>query len=314
MPVIQRNIFIFSSVFIFFLLAFSSKEFSPEFSGDFHGDSSKEIVLFTMPKTGTHLLRPLLEHLTQKQSTSYWSKEIDFPKKYFYDKNMTDLLLMLPNVVQAYWLHQPIPKNTFVHILDSLLYDDEFFVTHAAYSEEMEKIIAERRGVIFFLVRDPRDWVISVIKHPPASGLDIYGGMSNPIFASLDLHEKIDYIIDGTPDYYSVSETYARFLPWMNSPNCCPIRFEALLGPRGGVKSAEEQLVELRKISRALKIDIPDEDLLKAFDESFGTGIVFSKGKAGSWKEFFTEDQKVRSKELFGDLLIKLGYENDYNW
>src|SRR5437870_3041151 len=61
----------------------------------------QEFVLFTMPKTGTHLLRPLLEKLTEKSSVSYWSQEIYLPKTYLYDKNMTDLFLMLPNVVQA---------------------------------------------------------------------------------------------------------------------------------------------------------------------------------------------------------------------
>lgn len=274
----------------------------------------EEFVLFTMPKTGTHLLRPLLEYLTGKNSISYWSAAVDCPKSYLYDKNLTDLLLLLPNVVQAYWLHQPIPTETFTSVLDHLQDRDDFLVTHAPFSPEMEEVLQERNCLVFFLIRDPRDWVISVIKHPPISGLDIYGQpIGDRYFLSLDMNQKINYILDGTSKYYSTLAVLNRFLDWKDSEICCPLRFEALLGARGGY-SEQAQLAELRKISEALSLDVSDEDLLEAFKASFGTGIVFSKGKAGTWKEHFTEEHKKRFKELLGDVLIELGYEQDYNW
>jgi len=275
----------------------------------------QEIVLFTMPKTGTHLLRPLLERLTDKQSVSIWSKEIHCPKSYLYDKNLTNLFLQLPHVVQAYWLHQPIPTSCFVSILDGLQYTDDFLVTHAPYSEEMEKVLKERNSVVFFLIRDPRDWVISVIKHPPISGVDIYGGpIGDKRFLSLDMNQKIQYVIEGTPRYYSTAEVLDKFLPWMKSPICCTLRFEALLGPRGGSFTEKEQLVELRKIANALHLNVSDEQLLEAFEASYGKGVIFSKGKAGTWKDHFTDGHKELFKHMFGDTLIELGYEKDYNW
>lgn len=275
----------------------------------------EEFVLFTMPKTGTHLVRPLLEYLTEKNSISYWSTEVDCPKSYLYDKNMTNLFMLLPHVVQLYWLHQPIPTQSFVPILDNLQYSEDFLVTHAPFSLEMEAVLKERNSLVFFLIRDPRDWVISVIKHPPISGVDIYGGpLGDPYFLSLDTNQKIDYIIQGTPWYYSVSEVYDKFLPWMNSPICCALRFEALLGSQGGAYSEKEQMAELRKIANALHLEVSDEELLKAFHASFGKGAIFSKGKSGVWKEYFTEEHKELFKQLFGDILIKLGYEQDYHW
>ncbi len=274
----------------------------------------EEFALFTMPKTGTHLLRPLLENLTDKKSISYWCQEVDCPKTYLYDKNLTNLLMLLPNVLQPYWLNQPIPSKTFISVLNNLEYSDGFLVTHAPFSTEMEKICKERKCVVFFLIRDPRDWVISVIKHPPISGIDIYGApIGDNHFQSLDFNKKIDYIIKGTEWYYSCLEVFNLFLGWKNSSVCCPLRFEALLGPRGGY-TEQEQLVELRKIPQALHLDVSDDRLLEAFKMSFGKGTVFVKGKAGNWKESFTEGQKNLFKEHLGDVLIELGYENDYNW
>lgn len=308
------------ALLVFLVLAilwFSRNEFLPKQKQESLSDIAKksdEFVLFTMPKTGTHLMRPLLEHLTDKTSMSYWSKEVILPKTYLYDKNMTDLLLRLPNVVQAYWLHQPIPSDAFIPVLDDLYYDDEFFVTHAPFSKELENIMKERNTIVFFLIRDPRDWVISVIKHPPVSGVDIFGHKGNQHFLSLDFNGKINQVITGTPKYYSALEIFDKFVPWMNSPVCCTLRFEALLGPRGGTYSQEQQIIELRKIAAALNMNVSDEKLLEAFDQSFGTGTVFSKGKAGAWKEYFNEEHKELFKDVLGDVLIELGYEKDYNW
>ncbi len=40
----------------------------------------------------------------------------------------------------------------------------------------------------------------------------------------------------------------------------------------------------------------------------------FRKGVAGDWQNTFTLPVKDRFKELYGDLLIRLGYERDRNW
>lgn len=228
---------------------------------------------------------------------------------------MLNLLLTLPDSVQPYWLHQPIAKNCFVSVLDALQSKGDFFVTHAPYSVEMEHLMEKRNGIVFFLIRDPRDWVISVIRHPAISGVDIFGApIGDHSFVSLDTDQKIDYILNGNAVYYSTREILNKFLPWIKSPVCCSLRFEALLGPKGGSYSEKEQMRELRKIAKALHLDVSDAVLLEAFEASFGTGNTFSKGKSGSWKEYFKEHHKAKFKELLGDILIDLGYEKDYNW
>jgi hypothetical protein len=40
----------------------------------------------------------------------------------------------------------------------------------------------------------------------------------------------------------------------------------------------------------------------------------FRKGLAGDWKNHFNEQHKKRFKEIYGDLVVKLGYERDNSW
>ena len=125
---------------------------------------------------------------------------------------------------------------------------------------------------------------------------------------------KLITLYKGQKTIILASEVFQRFLPWLDSPVCCPLRFEALVGPRGGACSEEEHLAELRKITHALQIDISDEKLLEIFDEASAEKINLVKGKAGTWKEYFNEDHKDIFKDKFGDLLFKLRYENDDSW
>ena len=40
----------------------------------------------------------------------------------------------------------------------------------------------------------------------------------------------------------------------------------------------------------------------------------YRKGVAGDWRHHFNNEIKEKFKYLYGNLLIKLGYENDFNW
>ena len=44
------------------------------------------------------------------------------------------------------------------------------------------------------------------------------------------------------------------------------------------------------------------------------TNSHYRKGKRGDWRNHFNEKHKLVFKEKYGDLLIKLGYEKNYDW
>ena len=67
---------------------------------------------------------------------------------------------------------------------------------------------------------------------------------------------------------------------------------------------------------RGLDLEIPHEQaiqILKAGISPQKSG-TFRKGKPGDWREHFSEANKGRFKEIAGDLLVRLGYEDSDQW
>jgi hypothetical protein len=45
-----------------------------------------------------------------------------------------------------------------------------------------------------------------------------------------------------------------------------------------------------------------------------GRSYTFRAGKTGEWRKHFSADHKNKFKEIAGDLLVRLGYEEDQGW
>jgi hypothetical protein len=62
------------------------------------------------------------------------------------------------------------------------------------------------------------------------------------------------------------------------------------------------------RVPRALALQTLSDSINPA------TSPTFRSGKVGGWKRAFTEEHKQLFKEVTGDLLEKLGYEENGNW
>ena len=60
----------------------------------------------------------------------------------------------------------------------------------------------------------------------------------------------------------------------------------------------------------------PRETMLAALESSINPhkSPTFRSGKTGEWKKHFTEEHKKLFKEVAGDLLVRLGYEENNGW
>jgi hypothetical protein len=90
------------------------------------------------------------------------------------------------------------------------------------------------------------------------------------------------------------------------------IRFEELI---------EEKTATLRRIlnhaeKHGFPVNIPRKQALLLLDSAINpeTSPTYRSGKTGKWREAFTEEHKSIFKGIAGDLLIRLGYEEDENW
>lgn len=106
--------------------------------------------------------------------------------------------------------------------------------------------------------------------------------------------------------------------PALLGDNYLEVRYESLL---------TQPETEVRRILGFLGADASEQATRKCVDatgferlsrrksgQEDSSSVRFRKGVAGDWKNVFTERDKRIFREQAGDLLVKLGYENDSDW
>ena len=57
-----------------------------------------------------------------------------------------------------------------------------------------------------------------------------------------------------------------------------------------------------------------NQNIKDSYALPFGISSNFRSGKVGGWREEFSKDNIVHCKKIYGDALIKFGYETNYDW
>ena len=110
----------------------------------------------------------------------------------------------------------------------------------------------------------------------------------------------------------NVRERYDSYLGWLNQPDVLCLRFEDLILERDVALARILGFLEVR----GLDLQIPRDQAV----ETLKAGILpqqsgtFRKGEPGNWREHFTQTNKAQFKEVAGDLLVRLGYEELHDW
>lgn len=272
--------------------------------------NSSDLWLVTMRKAGTHMMTKFLRLLTANNE-----------QEYNYVKETSDDYragLVIANT----------PKHCvkFGH----LPYQKEDYQYHQLYNQK--KIL---------LVRDPRDILVSGShfipkifelsnqNSPPPWAVD-YVTTAGPFlerYAKLPLDERLtcmitqkvpDKLLEFTPLYYQ--EDTSKFIPpfdfakqihaaadFMSSPDTLVIRFEDLIGPKGG-GSIEAQKKCFEKIARFVGAYYNNDMYEKLSGDLYGGSFTFRKGSKNSWKTSFSEKNIKLFEKHFGKDLVQMGY------
>ncbi len=142
---------------------------------------------------------------------------------------------------------------------------------------------------------------------------DAYVSYAHWIYNSdISEEEKIDRIFEDI-GYFEMSKGLSVFI---NDCRFYIVRFEDLIGPKGG-GDKEKQTKTIYELANYIGMPISEMQASLYGDQLFGDSSrrrTFRNGQIGSWKKAFNESQKKWFKEHFGDELIRLGYEHDYEW
>lgn len=274
-----------------------------------------KIFIIGIPKCGTWLLDKFINLSTKKENGLYK----------FYFHGILRKRLSEENAIQ---LFNPSEK-IFNHCLKNLSYN-EYLISHLIYDRKYEELLKKNNFKVVFIIRDPRDQLISRIFYtynypkPYAglqhlsfdellSGLIGAGALPNQKFDDL-ISSHLSYLL--SPEFKAISritDFYETFLPWSKSSMVYTTRFEDIVGPNGG-GSLRKQIEEINNISKFLNLNLTQEKICEITSQLFGGTNTFREGKLGKWKEYFKPHHIDEFKKIGGHLLIELGYEKDLNW
>lgn len=229
---------------------------------------------------------------------------------------------------------------------DEIRWDDSFlnFVRHleAGYfsswhyqwSQALSDIVSDNGIKVVFLYRDPRahlasymHFILETNDHPWHDYLA--GCLRTPAERMRNLIEGFSYdklpLVQpkGSPKlplsskdpavrarkFGGVRERYLRFENWLREASCFRVRFEDVVGPKGG-GSAERQIGVVRRLMAFTGVCNGAADPRDVADALFDTNTVtFRKGRIDSWRDDFTPELRELFLREFGDKLALWGYE-----
>jgi hypothetical protein len=173
--------------------------------------------------------------------------------------------------------------------------------------------VATPAFIPYFIFRDPRDVVVSHVFY--VTDMEMRH-VHHEYYASLpDFDARLKTSILGRPDmeveFPDIAGRFAPYLGWLDQPSVMAIHFEDLVNDR---RTTLDRIVD-RFLAR-LSLPISRQSILGSLEASINPGKspTFRSGKAGEWRKYFTPEHKQIFKDVAGDLLLQLGYEEDFDW
>ena len=177
------------------------------------------------------------------------------------------------------------------------------------------KLLTQDGWATIFIYRDPRDMLVSHVFY--ATEMNEQHGMYQYYNEYLHtMEERINAAIEGVnvPGYElaSVRQRYDSYLGWLDEDGVLPVKFEDLILAR---KETIFRIIDFlnERGFRSIISKSEEAQILESAIQPRKSG-TFRRGEPGNWREYFTEKNKQRFKEIAGDLLIRLGYEQNNQW
>ena len=244
------------------------------------------------PKSGSHLLLQILNGFTQMMPIKYVDAE------------------------PVRTITQNGRRRTKEEVLDELKRIPRGVIGWGYVEANAENIsvLCQPGRVNYFIYRDPRDMLVSQVFF--ATDMHEGHGMHEFYRSLPDFGERLKIAITGIDQgglkMVSVKQRYEGVFAWLEKPHVMCIRFEELINNRDA--SLHDMLDEVEKTG--YKIPTPRETAMEILIEAINPkkSHTFRSGKTGGWREYFTEEHKSLFKDIAGDMLVRLGYEENNDW
>ncbi len=242
----------------------------------------------SFPKSGTNLLMQILRGLERLDA--------------FLDRGMFILT------------YQRGRKRTPAEIARDLarLQAGEIAGGHLFATDENLALLRNRGARCYFIYRDPRDVVVSHAYYvTDMARTHAHHEYYAHVLSSME--ERITTSIMGRPaggiEFPDIRARFEPYLGWLDQDFVLPLRFEDLIHNRQH---------ELGRILDHLEaggyhLPVSREQALEALERAINPARspTFREGRTGAWREHFTAEHRRLFAQVSGDLLKRLGYEEE---
>jgi hypothetical protein len=250
------------------------------------------VLANSFPKSGTHLLAQVVAGLPRRVNYGAW----------------------LGSMISSFQFRERTAANVQRFIAG--IVPGEIVRGHLFYDAQYVDDLDRQNVVHYFIYRDPRDVIVSEAHY--AREMNRWHRL-HPYFRRLaSLEEAITLSINGFDPpkpgihYPNIAERFARYEGWLSHERCLSIKFEDM--------RSEELSKVIREMARFYASRTQEAFDVDAFAIDMESRIApkqshtFRSGKKGGWREKFTPEHRRRFAELTGDLLVRLGYEENDAW
>ncbi len=275
------------------------------------------LLINSMPKSGTHLLVKTVELLGyQNFLNSLFKKVLSklglwVPSSLIYEgvnRNIA-FLFQRRNYEATVDIGVMSPVAVSYRLSKKWLQrvgSGSYIAGHVPYSEEFKDLLHELYFKHILIIRDPRDVIVSMAHYMARPE---HSASKN--FKKFTFEDRIRFLMDGgvldNRPFIGFKEAYKKVLLW-NETDCLVVRFEDLVGGRGG-GSVEEQRKTIYRIAKYLGKS--DEGLIKSVCENIydPSSPTFRRGEIGAWKDEFPVNLLKEFNTEMEKVLRTLGYD-----
>lgn len=244
------------------------------------------VVANSMPKSGTHLLGTLLDQVEGMRFNG--------------------------RLVLFHQAHQGSPQAP-LHELDRRLRTlrrSHYLGSHLICVPEVVDRVDAHDVKMITILRDPRAIVLSAAHYILAAPQLSRREQALAKFPDKDALLRATVFGVGEPgdDFYApeIGERYASYAAWADSTVGITVRFEDMIGARGG-GSSDRPVHEVERILAYL--GLPVEPAAAIADNLFSDKVItFRSGAIDSWREELSSELLHEIEERCGETMERLGY------
>ena len=268
----------------------------------------KTAFINSLPKSGTHLTAKCLKLMNYEELDHIGSAQVIAPgiastiRRFSWNPFRQGYLVGIDTPVEV--------SRRVIHNRLSRGRPGTFFTAHVGYSTALLDAVLSHGIAPIVVYRDPRAVLVSFTHYVASLEKHVLYGE----FKTLSTDKQFESVLNGhrfKKAYLEPLRTRCLALDgWMASDQVLKIRFEDLVGEKGGGTEAMQREV----IDRLCQwLDISSEKSAGVAAELFGPGRhTFRKGQIASWQSELSDTNIKLVNEKLGDILDRWGYIDLY--